>query len=190
MRISDWSSDVCSSDLQYRYRMNFGDDDFLETDLIVFSAGIRAQDALARQCDLQIGPRGGVVIDDHCLSSDPDIYAIGECAAWNGSIFGLVAPGYQMARNVAARLCGDSAEPFTGADMSTKLKLLGLDVGSIGAAHGNTPGSRSFQFLDQTSASYRRLVVDADGTRVSGAVLVGDTRYYHTLLQYITNGTP
>lgn len=173
---------------QYRYRMNFGDDDFLETDLIVFSAGIRAQDALARQSDLQIGPRGGVVIDDYCQSSDPDIYAIGECAAWNGSIFGLVAPGYQMARNVAARLCGESAEAFTGADMSTKLKLLGVDVGSIGDAHGNTPGSRSFQFIDETSASYRRLVVDADGKRVIGAVLVGDNSYYDTLLQYMQNG--
>ncbi len=128
---------------EYRYRMNFANDEFLETDLIVFSAGIRAQDALARQCALEIGPRGGAVIDNHCLSSDPHIYAIGECASWNGSLFGLVAPGYQMARNVAAQLCNEVAEPFMGADMSTKLKLLGVDVGSIGDAQGSTPGSRS-----------------------------------------------
>ncbi|SED54028.1 assimilatory nitrite reductase (NAD(P)H) large subunit precursor [Pseudomonas mohnii] len=171
----------------YRYRMNFANDEFLETDLVVFSAGIRAQDALARQCALEIGPRGGVVIDDTCLSCDPNIYAIGECASWNGSLFGLVAPGYQMARSVAARLCDDVAEPFQGADMSTKLKLLGVDVGSIGDAHANTPGARSYQFIDETSAGYRRLVVDATGKRVLGAVLIGDNSYYDTLLQYMQN---
>ncbi|AUG02427.1 nitrite reductase (NAD(P)H) [Pseudomonas sp. 09C 129] len=173
---------------QYRYRMNFAGDDFLETDLIVFSAGIRAQDALARDCALEIGPRGGVVVDNQCLSGDPYIYAIGECASWNGSIFGLVAPGYQMARSVAAQLCGEPGEPFMGADMSTKLKLLGVDVGSIGDAQGLTPGARSYQFIDEATASYRRLVVDASGKQVLGAVLVGDNSYYDTLLQYMQNG--
>jgi nitrite reductase (NADH) large subunit len=173
---------------QYRYRMNFANDEFLEADLIVFSAGIRAQDALARHCALDIGPRGGVVIDDQCLTSDPNIYAIGECAAWNGSLFGLVAPGYQMARGVATLLCNQVAEPFQGADMSTKLKLLGVDVGSIGDAHAQTPGARSYQFIDEATASYRRLVVDADSKRVLGAVLVGDNSYYDTLLQYMQNG--
>ncbi|MFH6600119.1 nitrite reductase large subunit NirB [Ectopseudomonas khazarica] len=172
----------------YRYRMNFADDEALETDLIVFSAGIRPQDALARACALELGPRGGVAIDDQCLSSDPNIYAIGECAAWNGGIFGLVAPGYQMARAVAARLCGAEAQPFLGADMSTKLKLLGVDVGSIGDAHGATAGARSYRYIDEASASYRRLVVSADGRQVLGAVLVGDNSYYDTLLQYAQNG--
>ncbi|MCY1284106.1 Nitrite reductase [NAD(P)H] [compost metagenome] len=173
---------------EYRYRMNFAGDEYLDTDLIVFSAGIRPQDALARECGLELGPRGGVAIDGACLTSDPDIYAIGECAAWNGSVFGLVAPGYQMARNVAAQLCGEDAEPFMGADMSTKLKLLGVDVGSIGDAHGATPGSRSYRFIDEASGSYRRLVVSADGRQVLGAVLVGDNSYYDTLLQYAQNG--
>ncbi|MFI7868242.1 nitrite reductase large subunit NirB [Ectopseudomonas khazarica] len=177
-----------SAGSDYRYRMNFAGDEALETDLIVFSAGIRPQDALARACALELGPRGGVAIDDQCLSSDPNIYAIGECAAWNGSIFGLVAPGYQMARAVAARLCGAEAQPFLGADMSTKLKLLGVDVGSIGDAHGATAGARSYRYIDEASASYRRLVVSADGRQVLGAVLVGDNSYYDTLLQYAQNG--
>jgi len=177
-----------SAGSEYRYRMNFAGEDFLEADLIVFSAGIRPQDALARQCGLELGPRGGVAIDSQCASSDPDIYAIGECAAWNGGIFGLVAPGYQMARSVATQLCGEDSEPFMGADMSTKLKLLGVDVGSIGDAQGTTPGSRSYRFIDEASASYRRLVVSADGKRALGAVLVGDNSYYDTLLQYVSNG--
>ncbi|MGY8828506.1 MAG: nitrite reductase large subunit NirB [Pseudomonadales bacterium] len=168
---------------EYRYRMNFAGDEFLETDLIVFSAGIRPQDAIAKQCGLELGPRGGVAIDSQCRSSDPAIYAIGECAAWNGGIFGLVAPGYQMARSVATQLCGEDSEPFMGADMSTKLKLLGVDVGSIGDAHGATAGSRSYRFIDEANASYRRLVVSADGKQAIGAVLVGDNSYYDTLLQ-------
>ncbi|RZI68083.1 MAG: nitrite reductase (NAD(P)H), partial [Pseudomonas sp.] len=173
---------------EYRYRMNFAGDEFLETDLIVFSAGIRPQDALARQCELALGPRGGIAIDEHCRTSDADIFAIGECAAWNGSVFGLVAPGYQMARNVAAQLCDLTAEPFFGADMSTKLKLLGVDVGSIGDAHGALTGARSYRFIDEATGSYRRLVVSADGKKVLGAVLVGDNSYYDTLLQYVQNG--
>jgi len=173
---------------EYAYRMNFQDGDFLETDLIVFSAGIRPQDALGRACGLEVGARGGVVVDNDCRTSDPAIFAIGECAAWNGSVFGLVAPGYTMARTVAAQLAGEAHTPFTGADMSTKLKLLGVDVGSIGDAHGATPGSKSYRFIDEASASYRRLVVSPDGKTVIGAVLVGDNSYYDTLLQYAQNG--
>ncbi|MDX1299098.1 MAG: nitrite reductase large subunit NirB [Pseudomonas sp.] len=178
---------------EYRYRMNFAADaegkhEFLETDLIVFSAGIRPQDAIAKQCGLELGPRGGVAIDSQCRTSDPAIYAIGECAAWNGGIFGLVAPGYQMARSVATQLSGEDSEPFIGADMSTKLKLLGVDVGSIGDAHGAIAGSRSYRFIDEANASYRRLVVSADGKQALGAVLVGDNSYYDTLLQYVQNG--
>jgi len=172
----------------YAWRMNFTDGEFLETDLIVFSAGIRPQDALGHVAELEIAPRGGIVIDSECRTSDPAIFAIGECASWNGSVFGLVAPGYSMARSVAAQLAEEPHEPFYGADMSTKLKLLGVDVGSIGDAHGATPGSRSYRFIDEASASYRRLVVSADGKTVLGAVLVGDNSYYDTLLQYAQNG--
>ncbi|TWI52608.1 nitrite reductase (NADH) large subunit [Pseudomonas duriflava] len=173
---------------EYAYRMNFQDGEFLETDLIVFSAGIRPQDALGRSAGLDIAPRGGVVVDNTCRTSDPCIFAIGECASWNGSIFGLVAPGYTMARNVALQLAGKPYEPFTGADMSTKLKLLGVDVGSIGDAHAATPGAKSYRFIDEATSSYRRLVVSPDGKRVIGAVLVGDNSYYDTLLQYAQNG--
>ncbi|MDZ5601820.1 nitrite reductase large subunit NirB [Pseudomonas sp. RP23018S] len=172
----------------YRFRMNFAGDEYLETDLVVFSAGIRPQDALAKACGLDLGARGGIAIDGDCRSSDPHIHAIGECAAWNGSVFGLVAPGYQMARSVAAQLCGIETDTFAGADMSTKLKLLGVDVGSIGDAQGASAGARSYRFIDEATASYRRLVVSADGKQAIGAVLVGDNRYYDTLLQYIQNG--
>ena len=173
---------------KHRYRLRFADGDALETDLVVFSAGIRPRDGLARAAGLAVGERGGIVVDDACRTRDPAIYAIGECALWNGMVYGLVAPGYQMARTVAAELCDAPAQPFTGADMSTKLKLLGVDVGSIGDAHGKTPGARSYRYIDEAGAGYRRLVVSEDGKRVLGAVLVGDNSYYDTLLQYVQNG--
>lgn len=171
-----------------RHRMVFADGTHLETDMIVFSAGIRPRDELARQCVLEVGSRGGVVIDDHCRTSDHDIYAIGECAVWQGQVFGLVAPGYDMARVAAAHLSGDASLTFKGADMSTKLKLMGVDVASIGDAHGKTPGSRSFSYTDEIKQIYKRIVVGEDGKRLLGAVLVGDATEYGTLLQMALNG--
>ena len=171
-----------------RLRMNFSDDTHLETDLIVFSAGIRPQDALARSSELAMGERGGIVINDQCTTSDPHIHAIGECALWSEKIFGLVAPGYTMARTLASVLNGDTEAAFTGADMSTKLKLLGVDVGSIGDAHAQTPGARNIRFNDEQAGHYRRMVISADGKTLLGAILVGDNSHYDTLLQYALNG--
>lgn len=187
VHLSRATSDIVAGE-DYAYRMNFADGESLETDLIVFSAGIRPQDTLARAAGLTVAERGGVVIDDGFCTNDPAIFAIGECASWQGRVFGLVAPGYSMARNLAALLVGRPHEAFSGADMSTKLKLLGVDVGSIGDAHGATEGARSYRYIDDINHSYRRLVVSADGKRVIGAVLVGDNSYYDTLLQYALNG--
>ncbi|MBS3963194.1 MAG: nitrite reductase large subunit NirB [Methylomonas sp.] len=170
-----------------RHRMNFADGEHLETDLILFSAGIRPRDDIARASGLDVGPRGGIVIDNHCRTSDADIYAIGECALWNGQIFGLVAPGYTMARCVVAHL-SDQEHAFTGADMSTKLKLMGVDVASIGDAQARAPGALIYTYQDGRAEVYKRLVVSADNQRLLGAVLVGDAADYGTLLQYCLNG--
>src|SRR5471030_1877206 len=169
-----------------RQRMQFADGTHLDTDMIVFSAGIRPRDYLARECRIAIGPRGGIAINNQCQTSDPDVYAIGECALWNGQIFGLVAPGYDMARVVAKQLMGELAG-FTGADMSTKLKLMGVDVASIGDAHGKTPGSRAYQFSDERKQVYKKLVVSECGKYLLGGVMVGDAAEYGTLLQMMLN---
>jgi len=169
------------------HRMQFADGSHLDTDMIVFSAGIRPRDELARLCELALGPRGGVAIDDDCLSSDPHIYAVGECAAWRGQLFGLVAPGYDMARTAARHVLG-APGGFAGADLSTKLKLMGVDVASIGDAHGAATGSRSVQYLDERRQTYKKLVVSDCGKRLLGAVLVGDAAEYGTLLQMALNG--
>jgi nitrite reductase (NADH) large subunit len=171
-----------------RHRMVFADGSHLESDMIVFSAGIRPRDELARQSLLAVGARGGIAIDGACRTNDPDIYAIGECAAWNDQTFGLVAPGYDMARVAAKHIAGDVQATFAGADMSTKLKLMGVDVASIGDAQGKTPHSRSYQYVDEVKQVYKKIVVSADGLRLLGAVLVGNADEYDTLLQMALNG--
>ena len=171
-----------------RHRMVFADGTWLETDMIVFSAGIRPRDELARQSLLAIGPRGGVAIDSACRTSDHDVYAIGECASWNEQTFGLVAPGYDMARVAARHIAGETDAAFVGADMSTKLKLMGVDVASIGDAHGKTPRSRTCQYVDERRQVYKKIVISEDGKQLLGAVLIGDASEYGTLLQMALNG--
>ena len=168
-------------------KMCFADGDELETDIVLFSAGIRPRDDIARDCNLEVGSRGGIIINDQCQTSDPDIYAIGECALWNNMIYGLVAPGYAMARTVVANLAGKIAS-FTGADMSTKLKLMGVDVASIGDAHAKTQGALVYTYQNGEHDIYKRLVVSTDKKQLLGAVLVGAASAYSTLLQYCLTG--
>jgi nitrite reductase (NADH) large subunit len=170
-----------------RHRLVYADGTHLETDLIVFSAGIRPRDQLARAAGLAIGERGGVQIDSRCRTSNPDVYAIGECALWQGRIFGLVAPGYQMAEVAARNLVGEDVQ-FLGADMSTKLKLMGIDVASIGDAHGATPDALNYVFTDEAAGVYKKLVIK--NKTLLGAILLGDTSDYGALLQLTLNAVP
>lgn len=170
----------------HRYRLNFTDGSNLETDMIIFSAGIRPHDELAQKCAIKIGHRGGIAIDDHCLTSDKNIYAIGECAAWEDRIFGLVAPGYQMAKVAASQITGGTAK-FEGSDMSTKLKLLGVDVASIGDSTARTPGAKTYSYSDTSGEVYKSLVVSDDDKTLLGAVLVGDVNDYENFLNIALN---
>jgi nitrite reductase (NADH) large subunit len=173
-----------------KHKLVFADGTSLETDLIVFSAGIRPRDELARSAGLAVGERGGIQINSHCQTTNPDIYAIGECALWEGRIFGLVAPGYQMAEVAARHLLGETQLQFLGADMSTKLKLMGVDVCSIGDAHGSAPGALNYVFTDEAAGVYKKLVVAEDRKQLLGAILVGDATDYGTLLQMALNPLP
>ncbi|MDO5769715.1 MAG: nitrite reductase large subunit NirB, partial [Psychrobacter sp.] len=170
--------------------MQFADDTSLDTDLILFSAGIRPQDGIIKsnpECGIELGARGGILIDERCRTNADNVYAIGECAVWDNKVFGLVAPGYTMASICAAQIAGDSEQLFTGADMSTKLKLMGVDVGSIGDAQGKTEGSLSYLYQNPKEGIYKKLVTTDDNKKLLGAVLVGDTEDYNNLLQLFLN---
>jgi nitrite reductase (NADH) large subunit len=169
--------------------LRFSDGTQLAADLVVISAGIRPRDELAVACEIATGERGGVRVDDALRTSDPAVYAIGEVAAHRGSVYGLVAPGYAMADALAQTLCplpGEAPARFEGADLSTRLKLLGVDVGSLGDPFVASEDTRSLVMHDERSGVYTRLVLDAAGERLLGGVLVGDTSQYtrlHGLLQ-------
>ncbi|MGW4292014.1 nitrite reductase large subunit NirB [Micromonospora chersina] len=152
----------------------------VEADLVVVAAGIRPRDELARAAGLPLGPRGGVLVDAGCRTADERIWAVGECAAVEGTCHGLVAPGYATAEVVADRLLGGAAT-FPGADTATKLKLLGVDVASFGDAHGVTPGCLDVTFTDPATRSYAKLVLSDDAKTLLGGVLVGDASAYPTL---------
>jgi nitrite reductase (NADH) large subunit len=166
--------------------MNFAEGEPLEVDLVVFSAGIRPRDDLARGCGIEVGERGGIVVDEHCRTSDPHIFAIGECAVAVGRTWGLVAPGYQMARVVAEQVTGASDATFTGADLSTKLKLLGIDVASFGVLDRG----EEVTYVDPIGRVYRKLLVDPDGPRLLGGILVGDAAGYDALLSMSRGDLP
>jgi nitrite reductase (NADH) large subunit len=162
----------------------------LDLDVVVFSAGIRPRDQLARDCGLAVGARGGIVVDEHCRTSDPSVYAIGECALVQGRCYGLVAPGYDMAAVVADQLAGSGDLAFTGADMSTKLKLLGVDVASFGDALASTQGALEVRVDNPVARTYAKLVVSDDAKTLLGGVLVGDASRYASLRPLVGRPLP
>jgi nitrite reductase (NADH) large subunit len=170
-------------------RVTLSDGQTIDAAVVVFSAGVRPRDELARTCGLDIGERGGVVTDITCRTSDPCIFAIGEVAAIEGRCYGLVAPGYATAEVVADRLLGGTAD-FPGADMSTKLKLLGVDVASFGDAHATTDGALEVVLNDPTRGTYAKLVVSDDASTLLGGILVGDATAYGTLRPLVGRPLP
>ncbi|HEX6846525.1 MAG TPA: nitrite reductase large subunit NirB, partial [Chitinophagaceae bacterium] len=166
--------------------MKFSDDTEINVDMLVISAGIKPRDELAKQSGLEVGLRGGIVVDQKLQTSDPSIYAIGECALYNGMIYGLVAPGYEMADVVVTNLTGGD-KSFAGYDMSTKLKLIGIDVASFGDPFIENAHTRAIAIADKNKGIYKRINISEDGRHLLGGILVGDAEQYNMLLQTCKN---
>jgi len=166
--------------------LQFADDTSLDVDMLVISAGIRPRDELARLAGLQVGTRGGILVNEKMQTSDPHIFAIGECALSGGMIYGLVAPGYEMAEVVVANLTGGK-KSFKAFDMSTKLKLIGVDVASFGDAFIAEPECRTIVFEDRHKGIYKRINISNDGKYLLGGILIGDAASYNMLLQTVNN---
>ncbi len=164
----------------------FHDSSNLPTDLIVISAGIKPRDELARDCQLEIAPRGGIRVNKNMQTSDPDIYAIGEVASYNEMTYGLVAPGYEMADIALSHLIGENKH-YNGSDLSTKLKLIGVDVASFGEATELKELHRTIVFNDKVKGVYKRLNISVDGKYILGGILVGDSKEYNKLAQMMKN---
>ncbi len=171
--------------------MEFGEDDILPVDMLVISAGIRPRDELGKSCGLKMGTRGGIVVDNKMQTSDPAIYAIGEIALYNQMIYGLVAPGYEMAHVAVDQILGNSGTVMAGEiDMSTKLKLIGVDVASFGTPFMPPEKGHSIIFENKKESLYKRINVTHDGKKLLGGILVGDATDYNMLLQMYLNNMP
>lgn len=166
--------------------LHFSDESSVATDMLVISAGIKPRDDLAKAIGLPTAERGGIIVNDMLQTADPFIFAIGECAVHNNILYGLVAPAYEMAEVVASHLSGGS-KIFNGFDMSTKLKLVGVDVASFGDPFTEDRLSRSIVFEDKLKGLYKRINISNDGKRLLGGILVGDVREYNMLLQTCRN---
>ncbi|HKG07553.1 MAG TPA: nitrite reductase large subunit NirB, partial [Pedobacter sp.] len=166
--------------------LKFNDDTELAVEMLVISAGIRPRDELAKLCGLEVSSRGGIIVNERMETTDPSIFAIGECALVDQMIYGLVAPGYEMAEIVAANLCG-AVKQFNGFDMSTKLKLIGVDVASFGDNFITEPDCRTIIFEDTHKGTYKRINISNDGQYLLGGILIGDAAAYNMLLQTTNN---
>ena len=166
--------------------MQFADNRKINVDMLVISAGIKPRDELAKLSGLETGPRGGIVVNECMQTNDPDIFAIGECALFKGMIYGLVAPGYEMAEVAADHIMGGQ-KTFTGFDMSTKLKLIGVDVASFGDPFVAATDGRTVVFEDNMKGIYKRINISTDGKYLLGGILIGDADAYNMLLQTAKN---
>ncbi|MEO0571004.1 MAG: nitrite reductase large subunit NirB [Bacteroidota bacterium] len=169
--------------------MEFGEDDQLDVDMLIISAGIRPRDELAKTCGLETGTRGGIVVNNTMQTSDPSIFAIGEVALYNQMIYGLVAPGYDMANVAANQIVGNhDVKMVADIDMSTKLKLIGVDVASFGAPFMPTHKGHSIIYENKTQHLYKRINISHDGKTLLGGILVGNAEDYNILHQMYLNG--
>jgi nitrite reductase (NADH) large subunit len=161
-------------------RLELSDGSTIDVDMVIVSAGIRPRDDLARDAGLTVGERGGIAVDNRLETSDSQIFAVGECALHNGMVYGLVAPGYEMAETVAANFTGGERR-FAGADLSTKLKLMGVDVASFGTYEAPADRATPLVYEDPFGGVYKKLLFSPDGTRLLGGILVGDATDYGRL---------
>jgi len=168
--------------------LSFADDSLLTCDMIVVSAGIRPRDELARESGIITGSRGGIVVNSRLETNYSDIYAIGEVALHKEMIYGLIAPGYEMAEVVTSNLCGNQEAIFDGFDMSTKLKLIGVDVASFGDALDSSGECVPITYENKIKGVYKRINVTRDGKYLKGGILVGEADAYNILLQVTQNG--
>jgi nitrite reductase (NADH) large subunit len=172
--------------LEHITGLDFSDHTHLAVDMLVISAGIKPRDELARDCGIEVGARGGIIVDQHMQTNDPSIFAIGECALFEEMIYGLIAPGYEMAEVLATNLT-EATKSFHGFDMSTKLKLIGIDVASFGDNFITEPDCRTIIFENKHKGIYKRINISNDGQYLLGGILIGDATAYNMLLQTSNN---
>ena len=167
--------------------LEFSDGTSLKTDMLIISAGIRPRDELAVNAGLKTGERGGVWVNNKMQTSNKDIYAIGEVAFYNGGLYGLVAPGYNMAEVAMEQITGGDKIMIETIDMSTQLKLIGTEVASFGDPFIDNDEVATIVYENKRSGIYKRINVSREGEKLLGGILIGDSSDYNNLFQLYIN---
>lgn len=149
--------------------LKFTDGTSVECDLVVMAVGIRPNIAIARVAGLEVNR--GIVVNDHMVTSDPSIYAVGECAEHNGIAYGLVAPLYEQGIALAEHITGGQGKGYQGSVLSTQLKVAGCDLFSGGKIHEDE-NTQAIIVHDQFSKLYKKILVTDN--KIVGVVLYGD----------------
>jgi nitrite reductase (NADH) large subunit len=168
--------------------VEFTDGSTLTVDMIIISAGIRPRDELAKNSGIAVGERGGIVVNDRMETSVPGVFAIGEVALYNQNIYGLVAPGYEMASVALDQITGGSKLMSSSIDMSTQLKLVGTEVASFGDPFAEGEDAIAIRYENKQRGIYKRINISKDGNKLLSGILVGDSSDYNALFQLYNNG--
>jgi len=165
--------------------LRFASGEELEADLVVIAAGIRPNAELGRQAGLDV--RRGIVVNDFMQTSDPNIFAVGECTEHRGQTFGLVAPLFEQGRVLASTITGNPGPAFTGAAPAAKLKIMGVDIFSAGSIDESEPGVETVRYEDPSQGIYKKLLLK--NNRLHGVILVGDIEDEYVYQEWMRSGT-
>jgi nitrite reductase (NADH) large subunit len=165
--------------------VRFKDGSMFDTDMVVISCGIRPNADEAKAAGLAV--EKAIVVDDQLRTSDPDIFAVGECAQHRGKLYGLVDPVYEQARVLADVLTEAKPNPaYEGSKLATALKVMGVDLTTMGEVNGVGPECEVVSHLDPTRGVYKKLVVRDQ--QLVGAILLGETDPSGSLLRLFKSG--
>lgn len=165
--------------------LRFASGEEVEADLVVIAAGIKPNAELGKQAGLQV--RRGIVVDDYMRTSDPDIFAVGECTEHRGQTFGLVAPLMEQGKVLAAAIAGQPGPVFAGAAPAAKLKIMGVEIFSAGSIDESEPGVEVVRYEDASLGVYKKVLLKDN--RLRGVILVGDTSDERRYAQWLREET-
>lgn len=165
--------------------LRFASGEEVDAELVVIAAGIKPNATLARSAGLEVNR--GIVVNDFMETSDPDIFAVGECTEHRGQTFGLVAPLYDQARVLAATITENRGPVFSAAAPAAKLKIMGIDIFSAGSIDETEAGVEVLKYEDPALGAYKKLLLKSN--RLHGMILVGDIEDEYTYMDWLRSGT-
>ena len=161
--------------------VQFKDGSIVPADMVVIACGIRPNVELAKKAGLKVNR--GIIVNDHMETSDPHVFAIGECVEHREKVYGLVAPLYEQGKVLAATITGGKGPVYEGSTLATKLKVMGIELFSAGDFKAEEPDKEVIAYQDHAFGIYKKVVIYRE--RVVGTILIGDSSDANRFLEMI-----